>query len=91
MSCPPRSSTFSRRSTSTTWTRPTPRHQAWEEASRGKDLSDPRPYRPRERYTLDEVIAHPRFGLGIVRGVKQGDKIYVVFEDDTRVLAHGRK
>lgn len=80
------------RTPSGTWAPlPPPRNQAWEDARRGKDLGHPRPYRPADSYSLDEVITHPHFGLGIVRGIKEGGKIYVVFEDDTRVLAHGRK
>ena len=70
---------------------PAPRHRAWEEASRGKNLDVATPYDPAASYTLGEVIMHPRFGPGIVQGVKESGKIYVVFEDDTRVLAHGRK
>lgn len=82
----------SERKPSGTWAPlPPPRNRAWEEASRGKDLAHPAPYAPSATYRVGEVILHPRFGTGIVQGVKEGGKIYVVFEDDTRVLAQGQK
>ncbi len=37
----------------------------------------------------DQVVQHPKFGIGLVRSV-QGDKIEVFFEDEVRFLVHGR-
>jgi hypothetical protein len=70
---------------------PPPRNRAWEEASAGKDLTDPRPYKPQETFALGEVIAHQSFGLGIVMGFKKGGKMIVVFGDTTRILIQGAK
>ncbi|RLB55776.1 MAG: hypothetical protein DRI34_10075 [Deltaproteobacteria bacterium] len=69
---------------------PPPRYQAWEEASRGADLSQPLPYRPGDSYQVGQVIEHPRFGVGIVQG-RKGHVLYVVFPDDTRRLVTGRE
>lgn len=75
-----------KRKASGTWAPlPPPRYPAWEEASRGVDLSQPVPYRPQGSYRLGQVIEHPRFGVGIVRG-RKGHVLYVVFPDDTRRL-----
>jgi hypothetical protein len=64
-----------------------PSHQAWEEASRGKDLSNPTAYHPKRPYQLGQVIEHKKFGIGIVMGIKQKTKIIVIFETQTKVLA----
>jgi hypothetical protein len=37
----------------------------------------------------EQVVQHPKFGIGLVRSV-QGDKIEVFFEDEVRFLVHGR-
>ena len=68
---------------------PPPRNQAWEEASRGKDLSNPTAYAPRQNHTLGQVIEHKKFGIGVVMGLKH-NKIIVVFKDRTRRLLTGR-
>ncbi len=83
---------MTKRKPSGTWAPlPPPKNQAWEEASAGKDLTDPRPYRPQETFALGEAISHPSFGLGIVMGFKEGRKIIVVFQDTTRILVQGAK
>jgi hypothetical protein len=70
---------------------PPPKNQAWEIASAGKNLDNPRPYSPRETFVLGDVIEHKSFGVGIVMGFKEGNKIIVVFKDTTRKLAQGAK
>ncbi|RME25788.1 MAG: hypothetical protein D6806_07295 [Deltaproteobacteria bacterium] len=78
------------RKPSGTWApMPPPRNKAWEEAARDVDLSSAVPYRPQERYEVGQVIEHPKYGIGIVRGVK-GNLAYVVFHDTIRKLAMGR-
>ena len=58
----------------------------WEEASRDVNLDNPVPYQPTQTFPLGTVIAHPKFGTGIVRGLKPGGKIIVVFPDGVRKL-----
>ena len=80
------------RKTSGTWAPlPPPKNQAWENASLGKDLDNPRLYHPKETFTLGEVIGHKSFGVGIVMGFKEGKKMIVVFRDTTRILIQGAK
>jgi hypothetical protein len=48
-----------------------------------------RAYSPQATFQVDELIAHPTFGLGIVRAVRR-DKVDVAFKTTERVLIHGR-
>lgn len=70
---------------------PPPRNQAWENTSKGKDLSNPAPYSPKDTYAIGDVLLHKDFGVGIVMGIKEGGKLIVVFETCTRKLVHGLK
>ena len=46
-------------------------------------------YNMKISFKEEQVVQHPKFGLGLVRSV-QGDKIEVFFEDEVRFLVHGR-
>jgi hypothetical protein len=46
-------------------------------------------YTVKRRFTVDDVMEHPTFGVGFVTAVRI-DKIDVTFRTDTRVLVHGR-
>ena len=70
---------------------PPPKNQAWENASQGKNLDNPRPYHLKETFALGDVIGHISFGVGIVMGFKEGKKMIVVFRDTTRILVQGAK
>lgn len=47
-------------------------------------------YNIKGKFTLNQKIDHPKFGVGIVRGV-QIDKVEVVFPDEVRNLVHNRE
>lgn len=47
-------------------------------------------YSIKAKFTLNQKINHPKFGLGIVRGV-QPEKVEVVFSDEVRNLVHNRE
>lgn len=48
-----------------------------------------RTYSPRERFTKDELVAHPKFGVG--RVVEAGrDRVEIEFRGERRTLVHGR-
>ena len=80
------------RKPSGTWApMPGPRNPAWEEATRGKDLRHPIPYDPHRAFSVGEVIAHHKFGIGVVVGLREGKKIHVVFKSRYRLLVHGLK
>ena len=54
-----------------------------------RDVSKARPYNIKESFSLDDLVNHPTFGLGIVTAVR-GDKMEVAFKADTRTLVQGR-
>ncbi|MBI3182914.1 MAG: hypothetical protein HYZ28_12325 [Myxococcales bacterium] len=54
-----------------------------------KDLSKARRYSAKDTYSVEEVVNHPNFGLGIVSAVR-GDKVDVAFKAFEKTLVHGR-
>jgi len=64
------------------------REKAWEKAIAGKAVRDFRPYRVSERFSEGELIQHSKFGEGVVTRLIEGNKLEILFKDDTRVLAH---
>ena len=65
---------------------PPPKNENFEEACEGKDLTNPTNYHPKKSFTIDQVIQHVKFGIGIVMGIKDSSKIIVVFKDGVRKL-----
>jgi uncharacterized Zn finger protein len=55
----------------------------------GVDTGRALAYNMKITFKEDQVVQHPKFGIGLVRSV-QGDKIEVFFEDEVRFLVHGR-
>jgi hypothetical protein len=51
----------------------------------------PRPYAIGEFFKENEVLSHPKFGVGYVSENIGDDKIEVSFQTDKRVLIHNRK
>jgi hypothetical protein len=62
---------------------------SWEALLAGKDLSRARKYSAKEKYSADELIQHPSFGIGLVQEVRR-DKIQVAFKADVKTLVHGK-
>jgi hypothetical protein len=61
----------------------------FEQRLEGKDVASARKYSPKETFTLDEVVNHPTFGLGLVSAVR-GDKVDIIFKADQKTLVHAR-
>ena len=55
----------------------------------GYDKSRAVPYSMKITFKEEQVLQHPKFGIGLVRSV-QNEKIEVFFEDEVRFLVHGR-
>ena len=49
------------------------------------------PYAPTKEFHVGDVIEHPTFGCGVVRGVKDGNKFEVIFQRDVKTLIHKMK
>ena len=62
---------------------------SWDEQFKGKDLTKAKKYSPRETFAVDDVVDHPTFGLGLVRGVRDG-KVEVAFKQEDKILVHGK-
>jgi len=56
---------------------------------RGKEVSKARAYKITERFQLKELIHHPVFGLGVVVGVRDANKVDVGFNDGVKTLVQG--
>jgi hypothetical protein len=63
---------------------------AWEEKVIGCDRDAVRPYSARDTFALDEVLSHPKFGLGVVTELHPDGKLDIAFKEGTRRLVHGR-
>lgn len=61
----------------------------YESFKNGMDANRAVPYSMKITFKEEQVVQHPKFGIGLVRSV-QGDKIEVFFEDEVRFLVHGR-
>ncbi len=62
---------------------------SFEEQLAGKDVANAPRYSPKDTYSVDQVIQHPTFGVGLVTAVR-GDKVDLTFRTDTKTLVHGR-
>jgi hypothetical protein len=68
---------------------PALRHRdAWQRAIGGRDPSAAPPYRPSARFDAGALVAHPRFGVGVVARIEP-TKIEVLFQDGPRLLVQG--
>ena len=70
-------------------TQQAPRPSSWETLLRGRDPSAAKPYATTTRYKVNEMIAHPTFGVGTITAERDA-KIEVTFRDGPRVLIHAR-
>ena len=61
----------------------------WEALLGSKDLTTARRYTAKERFTTNDVVDHPTFGIGLVQEVR-GDKIQVAYKADVKTLVHGK-
>ncbi len=66
------------------------KEQQWEKATSGKMPSQFRKYDTKQRFLEGELLAHTKFGDGVVVRVLDAAKIEVLFRDgDSRTLAQG--
>ena len=64
--------------------------QEWQERALLSDLEEPRPYALKETFAQNDLIAHKKFGEGLVTAVQPDGKITVAFKDGYKTLVHGR-
>ncbi|MBL9107897.1 MAG: hypothetical protein JNM74_01450 [Myxococcales bacterium] len=64
-----------------------PKAKTWAEETHGKTDADFAPYTLSQRYAVGALVAHGKFGKGVVTEV-DGQKVNVLFEDGPRKLGH---
>jgi hypothetical protein len=62
--------------------------QAWKAALGDRDVAGALGYRPSARFDKGGLIAHAKFGVGVVTRT-EGTKVEVLFRDGPRILVHG--
>ena len=62
----------------------------YEGAIKVHDLTKSAKYSMKSPLTFNDVVDHPKFGIGIVVELREGNKAQVAFPDGGRVLAHSR-
>lgn len=63
---------------------------AWEEKVIGCDREAVKTYSARAAFAVDDVISHPKFGLGVVTELHPDGKLDIAFKEGIRRLVHGR-
>jgi hypothetical protein len=62
----------------------------YEALMKGRSSAQARPYAPSMALERHDLVAHPKFGLGLVTEIREGRKAQVAFPDGGRVLVFGR-
>ncbi len=64
------------------------RYGTWASHTLGKAVDAFTRYSMEEHLAVGQLILHPKFGEGYVEGVREDDKVSVMFRDGRRTLAH---
>jgi hypothetical protein len=64
------------------------RYGTWAAQTLGKAVDAFTRYSVDQKLTAGQLILHPKFGEGYVEGVREDDKVSVMFRDGRRTLAH---
>lgn len=59
--------------------------------TKGVDLSKKSKYSMKMELQMNEVVDHPKFGIGLVTELREGHKAHVAFKDGGRILVYGRQ
>jgi hypothetical protein len=71
---------------SSAWSKPAPPEPTWADIE-SKPAESFVPFQLSSRYAKGDLIAHPKFGKGLVLGV-EGPRIEVLFQDGKKKLGH---
>ena len=64
--------------------------EAYHQMLSGRDLSRSRRYTIKETFTVDDVVDHKKFGIGLVTKMLGDQKIEVTFREGIKILIHDR-
>src|SRR5688572_8378341 len=62
----------------------------YEILAEGRDTSGASNYSMKMTLAADDIIKHPKFGVGFVVDLKEGNKAHVAFPEGGRILVFGR-
>lgn len=62
----------------------------YEQLTKDKDLKKTETYSIKAPLERDDVVKHPKFGVGLVTELREGNKAHVAFPDGGRLLVHSR-
>ena len=62
----------------------------YEKLIQGHDLSKAEKYSVKNPLSRYDVVDHPKFGLGLVVEIREGNKAQIAFPEGGKVLAHSR-
>lgn len=62
----------------------------YETLMQGRDMSQALRYKIADEFSVEDVIDHKTFGIGLVTKVLSDNKIEVAFQGGPKILAHGR-
>lgn len=64
--------------------------EAYHQLLSGRDLSRSRRYTIKETFSVDDVVDHKKFGIGLVTKMLGDQKIEVTFREGAKILIHDR-
>ena len=64
--------------------------EAYHQMLSGRDLSRSRRYTIKETFSVDDVVDHKKFGIGLVTKMLGDQKIEVTFREGIKILIHDR-
>lgn len=70
------------------WAKPAAPEKTWAEATEGQADDAFAAYSMATRYAKDQLLAHPKFGKGVVTDV-EASRVEILFQDGKRKLGHG--
>lgn len=63
----------------------------WREELKSRESSPTLAYGTTKDFKAGDVIDHPTFGCGVVKNLKDGNKLEVIFQQDVKTLIHRMK
>jgi hypothetical protein len=63
----------------------------YENVIKGHDLTKAAAYSMKTALTYSDVVDHPKFGIGVVVELREGDKAQIAFPTGGKVLVHSRE
>lgn len=63
-------------------------NEEWRSALASRDLGTAKPYAMSSSYTIDDIVDHSKFGIGVVTNVINSQKMEILFEDGYKLMVY---